>query len=89
MTEIKEKGQITNVPHQESSLVYAAFDLGFNDATSVWFFQVIPGGAIHIIDYYSNDGEGPLHYIADLKSRRYNYGDIFLPGIILTDLHNV
>lgn len=68
MGECRYKGRITNVPFQPQTMVYTAFDLGFADATAIWFYQHLPSGAIHLIDYYENTGEGLAHYLSHMAT---------------------
>lgn len=73
VNEARQVKRITTVPFQPQCLVNTAWDLGFRDATSIWFYQQLPSGAIHIIDYYENSGEGLAHYVAYMKTLPY-YG---------------
>jgi phage terminase large subunit len=66
-------GRICAVPYQPEALVETAWDLGVNDATSIWFTQNI-GREVHVIDYYENSGEGLPHYAGVLQRRGYLYG---------------
>lgn len=52
--------------------VYTAWDLGFDDATAIWFYQVGIGELL-FIDYYEFSGEGIGYYCDYLKSKPYNY----------------
>lgn len=79
IAKLRADGHITRVPYQETSPVHAAFDLGYDDHTSIWFFQLAPGGVVNIIDYYENCGEGAKFYVDVLNSKRYSYGTILLP----------
>lgn len=74
-----DKHRITSVPHDPALLVHTAWDLGIADATSIWFYQVTPGGEIHFIDYYEMTGEALAHYVAKLQSKNYLYGKHFFP----------
>lgn len=47
--------------------VYTAWDLGMDDATSIWFAQKSPSGEIRLVDYYSSNNEGLPHYIKVLR----------------------
>lgn len=58
--------------------VHTAWDLGFDDATSIWFWQII-NSEIRLIDYYENNGQDIEHYCSFLKSRKYPYGKHFVP----------
>lgn len=45
--------------------IYTAWDLGYDDATSVIFYQILLG-EIHIIDYYESNFEDIKHYCEQL-----------------------
>jgi hypothetical protein len=69
----REDGRIGHVPHDPSTQVHTAWDIGFGDATAIWFYQQRLG-AIRIIDYYEAEREGMDHYAGILKGKPYNYG---------------
>ena len=75
---IKDLGQITNVPHNTQSRVNTAWDLGYNDSTSIIWYQ-ISGKEIHIIDHYENHGEAFSHYAKIIKDKPYIYDRHFAP----------
>lgn len=62
---LEAAGRITPLPYEPSLPVYTAWDLGMDDATCIWFFQVERSGDWRVFDYYENSGEGLEHY-ADL-----------------------
>lgn len=74
----REEGRITHVPYDPSYEVFTAWDLGFADATSIWFLQYV-GRELRWIDYYENTGEQIDHYVQIVKSKNYNYSMHFLP----------
>jgi hypothetical protein len=74
----QEEGRIGNVPWEASLPTFTAWDLGLDDATSIWFFQR-HGQEIRLIDYYEQSGVGLEHYARELDRRRYTYGEHFLP----------
>lgn len=74
----REDGRISNVPHVTGHEVYTAWDLGIDDSTTIWFFQVV-GLEKRFIDYYENSGEGLSHYAKVMKEKPYVYGDHYLP----------
>lgn len=74
----KDSNRIGNVPLETQSRVYTAWDIGFGDATSIVFFQII-GKEIHIIDYYENQGEGLPHYANVLRKKDYLYAEHYAP----------
>jgi len=73
-----EEERITKVPYEPTKQVETWWDIGVSDSTSIWFAQRI-GQAIHIIDYYENNGEGLPHYIDILNQRGYRYGAHIAP----------
>ena len=73
LQDLQEKGCITEVPHDQATLVDTWWDLGVGDATAIWFTQTI-GRSIHVIDYYDARGEGLPHYVQVLQQKGYLYG---------------
>lgn len=61
-------------------LVNTAWDLGYDDATAIWWWQKI-GNEIRIIDYYERSGEDITHYceIIKLRNEKFRYGKHFVP----------
>lgn len=72
------EGRITKVPYDSSKPVNTFWDLGESDKTSIWFAQVI-GYEWRVIDFYENRGHKIAHYVKELQSRPYVYGEDFLP----------
>lgn len=58
--------------------LYAALDIGFNDSTAIWWYQVY-GSEVRLIDYYENSGESLQHYIKVFKERGYIVEKYFAP----------
>lgn len=58
--------------------VYCAWDLGYNDATAIWFFQK-KGDVLTFIDYYENTGKEIEFYADNLVKRPYSYKRMILP----------
>ena len=77
IAEAERDGRVTELPSTELP-VHTAWDLGMDDPTAIWFFQVAPDG-LRILDYYENSGHGLEHYVDELKRRPYTYGDHWLP----------
>ena len=40
MREARSQWRISNVPHEPALKVHTAWDLGINDTTAIWFFQI-------------------------------------------------
>lgn len=76
---LRREGRIRPIPYDEGSPVHVSFDLGYDDYTAIWFFQLAPGGVIQLIDYYEMSGEDAKFYVDFLKSKPYTYGTILLP----------
>ncbi len=72
LAKAREEGRITKVPYDPSSEVFTAWDLGFSDATTIWWGQIV-GRELRIIEYYENAGEGLEHYAKIVKEKPYNY----------------
>lgn len=68
MLRMEREGRITLVRHDPRYPVFTAWDLGFNDDTSIWFYQVI-NGKVRIIDYYFAAGQGIAHYAGQIVGR--------------------
>jgi len=83
IAQLEERGQVCDVPHDPALNVDVYFDLGFNDATAMWFVQSERSGLRHrVIRYYENSGETLGHYAGVLnewKAQGYRFGDIVLP----------
>jgi hypothetical protein len=78
ITAAKEEGRVTGVPYEPSTPVWTAWDLGIEDATAIWFAQVV-GREIHLIDYYEQSGSDLGHYVNELRARNYVYAYHLLP----------
>jgi hypothetical protein len=78
MLEVRKEKRIQNIPHDPCTPVHTAWDLGYGDSTSIWFFQIC-GKEIHFIEYYENSGEPLTHYLKLLSERPYQYGKHLVP----------
>lgn len=76
---MRREGKICKVPYQQGAPVHCSFDLGYDDHTAIWFFQLGNAGVINLIDYYEHAGEGAKFYCDYLKSKSYTYGTMILP----------
>lgn len=74
--------RIGKIPYDESLPVYTAWDLGYNDATSIWFFQVY-AKEIRLIDYIEGSGESLAHWLGVIKSKSYVYEKHLAPHDIM------
>lgn len=78
MRDADEEGRITTVQYDPQALVHTAWDLGLNDQTVIWFFQVV-GTEIHLIDYIENSGQPLAWYAGEVHKKGYAYGEHILP----------
>lgn len=77
-SELKEKGQISSVPYDENTTVHTAWDLGMDDATAIWFIQMV-GREIHVVDHEEGSGKSLVDWAKILKDKPYQYGKTLLP----------
>jgi hypothetical protein len=73
MRRCEEDNRITNVPHDPALPVDTWWDLGVNDATSIWFTQSY-GEEIRCVNYFENSGEGLSYYAGLLSDFRHKHG---------------
>lgn len=71
--EAEEQDRITNVPYDSKYGVETWWDLGFRDKMVVIFVQRLPGGAIHIIDYYETTLTTIEEVARELLKKPYRY----------------
>jgi hypothetical protein len=79
LNESEQEGRIAVVPHQPGIPVITAWDIGVRDDTTIWFVQQNRFGAVNVIDYYHNIGEGADHYAKVVKEKDYVYDGHILP----------
>lgn len=78
IVEARHEHRICHLPYDEHAKCFTCWDIGWNDETSIWVFQLI-GKEIHWIDHYENSGEPLAHYVNWLRSKPYTYERHFLP----------
>lgn len=71
-------GRITSVPYDPALPVFTAWDIGYDDYTSIWFFQLLPG-EVRFIDFYESNRKDVEFYCNILKYKDYKYGLHYLP----------
>lgn len=74
----EEDGRIGAAPWDSRLLVTTSWDLGWNDATAIWFAQH-RGREIHLIDYYEARQQDLAHYVKVLREKPYAYYEHVLP----------
>ncbi len=74
----RDDKRFCNVPYDPMLPVHTFWDLGIGDSTAIWFAQVLRG-EIRVIDYHEDNAKPINHYVSVLNSKRYTYGDDWLP----------
>ena len=78
LKQLEAEGRLCDLPIDRTRPIDTAWDLGFGDATAIWFVQSI-NGWYHLIDYEEGFGKTIDHYQRALQGRGYNYGVHWLP----------
>ena len=82
MRALTDSGRITNVEYDSLFPVHTAWDLGYSDDTSIWWYQVVHG-EIRLLDYHSSNGQPIAFYTGLIQAKEreygYNYGIHWLP----------
>jgi hypothetical protein len=71
-----EAGRVTRVPHDPNYPVHTAWDLGLDDATAIWFVQIV-GREVRIIDYYQARNRALVDIVKDVLTKPYTYAEHF------------
>lgn len=79
IAKLRASGAICKVPYDDAMPVHTAWDIGLDDYTAIWCFQVGRGGNISIINYYENWDEGASHYCDWLNKTKYRFGRHIFP----------
>ena len=79
LAKIRNSGALCRVPYDDALPVHSSFDIGLDDFTSIWCFQLGRGGEIRIINFYENWDEGAAHYCDWLNKQRYRFGTHIFP----------
>lgn len=78
ITRARSEGRIRKVYYEESLPVFTAWDLGYSDSTSIFWYQVA-GQEIHVLEYLEDSGKPLTYYLKLVKDKPYNYGKHFAP----------
>lgn len=78
MQQAEFEQRITRVPYDPVKPVIAVFDIGWADATAVWFVQFI-GMETRLIRYYETTQTTISQILAKMQSFGYVYDTLFLP----------
>ena len=78
LNELEEKKHMQEIPREELSRTFTAWDLGMGDSTSIWVAQLV-GTEVRLIDYYENHGVGLDRYVKWIKDNDYSKAEHILP----------
>jgi len=76
MADLEER--ITKVVYDPTKPVHAVFDLGWSDATAIWFVQWI-GMETRLIRYHEDSQRTISEYLAKMQTYGYVYDTLWLP----------
>lgn len=71
-------GRITKVQYDPTKPVHAIFDLGWSDATAIWFLQFV-GMETRLIRYMEGSQQTMSEYLAKMQTFGYIYDTLWLP----------
>ena len=83
LTVLRAQERVGKFPYNVSKRVHTAWDLGLDDSTAVWFFQIINGN-LRIIDYKEWENHSLKEIIDAIKLLPYSYGRHIGPHDITT-----
>lgn len=78
IAELEKDGRLRDGLYDPSLPVHTAWDIGYDDATAIWFWQRAHN-EVRLIDYYENNGEGIEPYCKVLREKSYKYGEHYVP----------
>ena len=78
ITKLEAEKRVTSVPYDPNFPVSTGWDLGIDDATAIWFAQVV-GREVRIIDYEEYRGRALTEIAKEIKTKPYIYQDHYMP----------
>ena len=78
MARAEQDGRICNVPYDATKPVMAVFDIGWADATAVWFVQFV-GMETRLIRYFETTQTTISEILARMQTFGYVYDTLYLP----------
>jgi hypothetical protein len=79
LDKLRASGAISAFKYDNSTLVHTAWDLGSPVNTVVWYFQVIRGNEIRVIDCDLDLDLTPVQRVGHMLAKGYAYGAHYLP----------
>jgi len=78
MQRAEQNGRICNVPYDATKPVLAVFDIGWADATAIWFVQFV-GMETRLLRYYETTQTTMSEILAKMQTFGYVYDTLYLP----------
>lgn len=78
LASLERDNRLTAVPYEPSVPVYTGWDLGIDDATAIWFAQIV-GREVRIIDYMEYRGRSLVEIAKEVLAKPYIYQEHYLP----------
>lgn len=78
MNDLAAKQRFVGIPYDPAAGVMTWWDLGIDDATSIWFVQRV-GKELHVLRHKSFTGKGLPEMIAEIKTYGYTFGAHVFP----------
>lgn len=78
INQLESRGQLNDGVYNPAQKVSVAFDLGYSDATALWFYQHRMDGTV-VVDYHEASRQPVQYYLDYLDSQGYEYDHIWLP----------
>jgi hypothetical protein len=75
---LEQQGRITAVPYDPNYPVITGWDLGLDDATAIWFAQIV-GREVRVFDYLECRNRELTAIARDVLAKGYAYADHYLP----------
>ena len=79
LNEARDEKRIGHFPYDSVLPVHTAWDLGYFDAMTVIFWQVLPSGDIRILDFIETTGMSLTEVLRMVKQKPYIYGEHYVP----------
>jgi phage terminase large subunit len=83
LARLDQEGRITSVPHDPQFPVYTAWDLGIDDATAIWFVQLV-GREVRWIDHLEARNRSLTDIAREVLQKPYVYAEHYCPHDIDT-----
>lgn len=79
LQKMEREGRICDLSHDDYKVVHTAWDLGWDDATAIIFFQLESSGHVKIIDYEEHNNMTLAQLKGVIASKPYRYGYHLFP----------